>query len=76
MNEQSPMGLVDFAKDAGDNRSHFHWFVSGDTLSEIAKQYYCGTSRCPEIFEAGQPMLKSPDEIQPGPGLRIPPLAD
>ena len=52
--------------------SQFHTVVSGDTLSKIAKHYYDDAMKYPAIFEANQPMLKSPDLIYPGQVLRIP----
>ncbi|MEZ4685065.1 MAG: peptidoglycan-binding protein LysM [Bacteroidia bacterium] len=52
--------------------AQFHTVVSGDTLSKIAKKYYGNAMKYPEIFEANQPMLKSPDLIYPGQVLRIP----
>ncbi|NND03848.1 MAG: peptidoglycan-binding protein LysM [Acidimicrobiia bacterium] len=44
----------------------------GDTLSQIAKEFYGDAMRYPEIFEANRPMLKDPDLIYPGQVLRIP----
>jgi nucleoid-associated protein YgaU len=67
---------VDDRLSVASAESQFHRVVSGDTLSKIAKQYYGDTSKYPEIFEANQPMLTSPDKIYPGQVLRIPPLAD
>ena len=48
-------------------------FISGDTLSKIAKQYYGDANAYPRIFEANKPMLSHPDRIYPGQTLRIPP---
>ena len=48
----------------------------GDTLSKIAKEFYGNAMKYPVIFEANQPMLKSPDLIYPGQVLRIPPLKE
>lgn len=54
--------------------AQFHTVVSGDSLSKIAKKYYANAMKYPVIFEANQPMLKSPDLIYPGQVLRIPAL--
>lgn len=53
----------------------FHTVVSGDSLSKISKKVYGDPMKYNMIFEANQPMLKSPDLIYPGQVLRIPPLA-
>jgi len=52
--------------------SVFHTVVGGDSLSKISKQYYGSYNKYMVIFEANQPMLKSPDVIYPGQVLRIP----
>lgn len=52
--------------------AQYHTVVSGDTLSKIAKKYYGNAMKYPQIFEANQPMLKSPDLIYPGQVLVIP----
>ncbi len=54
--------------------AQFHTVAKGDTLGKIAKQYYGNAMKYPIIFEANQPMLKSPDLIYPGQVLRIPAL--
>jgi nucleoid-associated protein YgaU len=53
-------------------QSQFYEVKSGDTLSNIAKQFYGDANRYSAIFEANKPMLKDPDEIYPGQVLRIP----
>ncbi|HPQ20603.1 MAG TPA: peptidoglycan-binding protein LysM [Saprospiraceae bacterium] len=53
-------------------QSTFYEVKSGDSLSKIAKEVYGDAMRYNEIFEANQPMLKSPDLIYPGQMLRIP----
>lgn len=45
---------------------------AGDTLSKIAKKELGNSAKYKLIFEANQPMLKSPDKIFPGQVLRIP----
>jgi nucleoid-associated protein YgaU len=54
----------------------FYEVKKGDTLSKIAKEFYGNAMKYPTIFEANQPMLKSPDLIYPGQVLRIPPLEE
>ena len=51
----------------------YYTVVKGDNLSKISKQYYGDPNKYTKIFEANQPMLKSPDLIYPGQVLRIPP---
>ncbi|HPK09321.1 MAG TPA: peptidoglycan-binding protein LysM [Saprospiraceae bacterium] len=53
-------------------QSTFYEVKSGDSLSKIAKEVYGDAMRYNEIFEANQPMLKSPDLIYPGQMLIIP----
>ena len=52
----------------------FYTFVSGDSLSKIAKQVYGNANKYQVIFEANKPMLNHPDKIYPGQVLVIPPL--
>lgn len=54
--------------------SQFHTVEKGDSLSKISKTYYGTYNKYMVIFEANEPMLKSPDAIYPGQVLRIPPL--
>ncbi|MGH8083743.1 MAG: LysM peptidoglycan-binding domain-containing protein [Lysobacter sp.] len=44
----------------------------GDTLSQIAKQFYGKASDWNTIFEANRDQLDDPDLIQPGQVLKIP----
>jgi nucleoid-associated protein YgaU len=46
--------------------------ASGDTLSEIAKQFYNDGNQWPRIFDANRDILSNPDRISPGQHLRIP----
>lgn len=55
-----------------DPAATFHTVVSGDNLSNIAKQHYGDANKYPVIFEANKPMLTHPDKIYPGQVLRIP----
>ncbi|MDA7502152.1 peptidoglycan-binding protein LysM [Chitinophagales bacterium] len=55
--------------------AQFHTVVSGDSLSGISKKYYGSYNKYMHIFEANQPMLKTPDLIYPGQVLRIPELS-
>ncbi|MCF3720785.1 LysM peptidoglycan-binding domain-containing protein, partial [Salmonella enterica subsp. enterica serovar Weltevreden] len=50
----------------------FYTVKSGDTLSAISKQVFGNANLYTKIFEANKPMLKSPESIYPGEGLRIP----
>lgn len=50
----------------------FYTVKPGDTLSNIAREFYHNPSKYPVIFDANRPMLKDPDEIYPGQVLRIP----
>jgi uncharacterized protein YidB (DUF937 family) len=45
---------------------------SGDTLSQIAKQFYNDSNQWPRIFDANRDVLSNPDRIFPGQHLRIP----
>jgi len=44
----------------------------GDTLSQIAKQFYGNASAYPKIFEANRDQLSDPDKIKAGQVLKIP----
>jgi LysM repeat protein len=46
---------------------------SGDTLSNIARQFYGDASAYMEIFHANEDKLNDPNEILPGQQLLIPP---
>ncbi|MEM1322434.1 MAG: peptidoglycan-binding protein LysM [Bacteroidota bacterium] len=52
--------------------AQFYTVKRGDSLSKIAKRFYGDAMKYKVIFEANQPMLKSPDLIYPGQSLRIP----
>lgn len=66
-------GVEDAVKaDSAAKESRIYMVKSGDTLSSISKQMYGDANRYNKIFEANQPMLKSPDKIYPGQALRIP----
>ena len=52
--------------------NRFHVVRSGETLSEIAKQYYGSAQKWHKIVKANQDLLKDPDHIQPGMRLTIP----
>ena len=72
------IAMVDDQMDVEEQvpEAQFHTVAKGDTLGEIAKQYYGNAMKYPEIFEANKPMLKDPDRIYPGQVLRIPTLDD
>ncbi|HYN86177.1 MAG TPA: LysM peptidoglycan-binding domain-containing protein [Pyrinomonadaceae bacterium] len=46
---------------------------SGDTLAQIAREYYGSADEYRRIFEANRDKLDDPDEIRPGQELVIPP---
>jgi nucleoid-associated protein YgaU len=48
---------------------------SGDTLSQIAKDYLGNANAYMEIFNANKDQLTDPDKIKPGQVLRIPEAA-
>ena len=50
----------------------YYVIESGDTLSNIAKQYYGNAMDYPKIFEANREVIKDPDLIYPGQKIRIP----
>ena len=50
----------------------FYTVVTGDNLSQIAKQFYGDPNQYMKIFDANQPLLSDPDKIFPGQVLRIP----
>ncbi len=52
--------------------SKFYTVKPGDTLSEIAQQFYGSANKYQAIFEANRPMLSHPDKIYPGQVLRVP----
>ncbi len=52
----------------------FYTVKSGDSLSKISKEVYGDAMKYNTIFEANQPLIKTPDEIYPGQVLRIPAL--
>jgi nucleoid-associated protein YgaU len=59
--------------DVSTPAAQYYTVVKGDTLSNIAKDFYGNANDYMRIFEANKPMLKHPDKIYPGQNLRIPP---
>ncbi|MBA3534881.1 MAG: LysM peptidoglycan-binding domain-containing protein [Ardenticatenales bacterium] len=49
-----------------------HTVASGDTLSQIAKNYYGDASQWRKIYEANQDKISNPDLIYPGQVFLIP----
>ena len=47
---------------------------SGDTLWRIAREHYGDGDQYLQIFEANRGVLDSPDQIEPGQSLTLPPL--
>ena len=45
---------------------------SGDTLSQIAKEFYGSANKWNAIFEANRDQLDDPDKIKPGQVLNVP----
>lgn len=68
------LSIVAAVEEVEEPEAVFYTVESGDSLSKIAKEQYGDAMKYPVIFEANQPMLKSPDLIYPGQVLRIPPL--
>lgn len=64
------MGFYNFfyALFAGD----LYTVKTGDTLSQIAKDYYGDAADYMRIFDANRNILSDPDVIRPGQILRIP----
>ncbi|NUM79775.1 LysM peptidoglycan-binding domain-containing protein [bacterium] len=54
----------------GSSRSHK--IVDGDTLARIADRYLGDASRWPEVFQANQELLSSPELLPIGAVLKIP----
>jgi len=46
--------------------------ASGDTLSNISRQFYNDANQWQRIFDANRDILSNPDRISPGQKLRIP----
>jgi nucleoid-associated protein YgaU len=46
--------------------------VKGDSLSQIAKQFYGNAGQWKKIYEANKDLIKNPDLIYPGQTFRIP----
>jgi chromosome segregation ATPase len=49
-----------------------HVVAAGDTLSQIARQYYGDSRRWPELLEANRPALTDERSLRPGMRLSIP----
>lgn len=75
-NVQSTVSSSEHAIAGDDGEVRTHTVVRGETLSEIAKQYYGKASKYPKIFEANRDQLDDPDRIKPGQVLKIPPPDD
>ena len=61
------------ARTAGDDDATTYTVQRGDTLSQIAKQFYGRAGEWNAIFQANRDQLDDPDLIQPGQVLKIPP---
>ena len=51
----------------------YYTFLSGDSLSTIAKSVYGNAMDYPKLFEANREVIEDPDLIYPGQTIRIPP---
>lgn len=58
----------------GDTRTYI--VEKGDTLSQIAKQFYGKAGLWQLIFDANRDRIDDPDLIHPGQSLRIPPAPE
>jgi nucleoid-associated protein YgaU len=60
----------------GDStQNQFYTVASGDSLGSIAQKFYGDAVYFPAIFEANRTLLSSPDELQIGQRLVIPPAS-
>lgn len=64
------------AASAQTQASRSYTVTSGDSLSEISRQFYGDPNEYMRIFYANRNILKDPDMIQPGQVLVIPPDDD
>ena len=51
--------------------ARFYIVKRGDMLSKIAHAPDGDANQCPRLFEANRPLLRDPDEIDPGQRLRL-----
>jgi nucleoid-associated protein YgaU len=73
---QSTVSSTETVTSATAGAEQSYTVQKGDTLSDIAKQFYGNANRWKAIFEANRDLLDDPDRIQPGQVLRIPPVSD
>ena len=71
---ESPSDIKANITVADDSVYHRHTVKSGESLSKIAKHYYCDAMKYNAIFEANTDQLKNPDLIHPDQVLVIPNL--
>ncbi|TYB72584.1 LysM peptidoglycan-binding domain-containing protein [Bizionia saleffrena] len=71
---ENPSDIVADIKVADTSVYHRHTVKSGETLGEIAKQYYNNPAKYQAIFAANSDILKNPDVIYPDQELIIPNL--
>ena len=64
--------VVDTGMGSATTALRTYTVASGDTLSEIAKQFYSDGNQWQRIFDANRDILSNPDRISPGQHLRIP----
>jgi nucleoid-associated protein YgaU len=64
------------AQAIGDSaQNQFYTVASGDSLGSIAQKFYGDAVYFPAIFDANRTLLSSPDELQVGQRLVIPPAS-
>lgn len=67
-----PVEVAQATEEAAVETARSYTVQSGDTLSEIAKQYYGNSGDYMKIFEANRDILSDPDKIKVGQELVIP----
>jgi nucleoid-associated protein YgaU len=72
--QQDLMAEITFDK-AVDRKEQEQTYTvkAGDTLSQIAKQFYGDAAQYQRIFQANTDQLTDPNKIKPGQVLKIPP---
>ncbi len=63
-------GGASSSADAHQGRTHT--VAKGESLSQIAKQYYGDAKQWKKIYEANQDAIKNPDLIFPGQVIKVP----
>jgi nucleoid-associated protein YgaU len=66
------VGVENFSCPPDEVPTEFYVIQKGDSLSNIAEQYYGDPMKYPIIFEANREVIKDADLIYPGQTVRIP----